>query len=760
MAGYAERVAALRQREENSLKPKNPRVGQIKDLEKIHQEMFSLGEWPDFEKAGETAARFARSLAERHKFVELRWLSDWAKNLPVTNKSQWQVLAALGNIGAGFSDEVRKALLKTIDEGLQGNWHDTLWHLLVETQPNTLTPWYFEISKLLRHIQLEILPSTPTSLEGIVQFKHLLEAQIKPGEKRIEPEEDLFAQSNGFIGINEKNRLFTKWFKQISQEIIPRWNQIELDPPNAGLDYCEVTLFAREIGKYYPQAEQKLLRIIYQPEAQVRILLDAWERKDFIFISRGLKRLLLWDPERWRVLAAERMIAHAQEWLDKLVEGPAEGETLSDYAIRNEVHARELRSRIAPSGWLDVILRGLKDLRQGNKPDQVARDVPEVVREMPWLKFYLEQRAAVSLPSVGTEIIVDLPPILLERKPKNRIADQLFAGYTETTFGPDGDMQLTEALDGWKPEAQGSSARVFQGFVKLNNGSLKQRAIKIMRPDQIDYALPLFEEEVRILNILRDVPGITPLLEFGFIQLDCGSDERVSIFNRPESMKGLLYRFGWNYLDEFLQRMPQLVRDGWLPYLAMEKKNFEDNLLMLCDAGHTQGNLLRVDLALLMAIQICDILTLAHRNNIVYRDHKILHYYWLPVYNGVFMIDWNVAKLYERPLTESEKQFDIVQFGARALHHILTGRPAPGALPLGPTRPDEIENASQHYNVSWSFDDQRLSARMKDILEKTLKGYYNQVDYLKIDLLEAFHALRGNLSLVEQDRTLQGNKHD
>ncbi len=111
---------------------------------------------------------------------------------------------------------------------------------------------------------------------------------------------------------------------------------------------------------------------------------------------------------------------------------------------------------------------------------------------------------------------------------------------------------------------------------------------------------------------------------------------------------------------------------------------------------------------LLMSIQICEILQEAHNRNIVYRDHKILHYYWLEAMHGIFTIDWNVARLHPEGLSNYEKQMDMVQFGARALHHILTGRTAPGALPLGPTRPEEIEQAAKSYEAQWTYDDQRL----------------------------------------------------
>jgi hypothetical protein len=142
-----------------------------------------------------------------------------------------------------------------------------------------------------------------------------------------------------------------------------------------------------------------------------------------------------------------------------------------------------------------------------------------------------------------------------------------------------------------------------------------------------------------------------------------------------------------------------------------------------------------------MSIQICEILQEAHQRNIVYRDHKILHYYWLESMHGISTIDWNVARLHPEGLSDYEKQMDLVQFGARALHHILTGRTAPGALPLGPTRPDEIEQAAKSYQAQWTYDDQRLPEDLRQIIERVLAGEYNNAIRLRDDLKQAFLAL-------------------
>jgi hypothetical protein len=85
-----------------------------------------------------------------------------------------------------------------------------------------------------------------------------------------------------------------------------------------------------------------------------------------------------------------------------------------------------------------------------------------------------------------------------------------------------------------------------------------------------------------------------------------------------------------------------------------------------------------------------------------------------------------------------EKQMDLTQFGARALHHILTGRTAPGALPLGPTRPEEIEAAATTYTPQWTYDDRRLPQDLKDVIERVLGGSYSSAAVLREDLKRCY----------------------
>lgn len=210
-----------------------------------------------------------------------------------------------------------------------------------------------------------------------------------------------------------------------------------------------------------------------------------------------------------------------------------------------------------------------------------------------------------------------------------------------------------------------------------------------------------------------------------------------------EHLLGQVVRYGIEQVQNYLASMERYISQGWLPYLALEMRSHENNLMKYCDAGRTHGWFLPLRESLLLAIQSCDILQSAHDRNIVYRDHKILHYYWDPAIHGVVIIDWNIAKRQPQGLSDAERQFDVVQFSARALHHILTGRPAPGALPLGPNRPEEIEGSAMNYAVSWTYDDERLPNRVKEILEQALNQGYTNFRDLRQDLATLYQQMQG-----------------
>lgn len=312
-------------------------------------------------------------------------------------------------------------------------------------------------------------------------------------------------------------------------------------------------------------------------------------------------------------------------------------------------------------------------------------------------------------------------------------------------------MRITEPLDTWLsaglrdfavPEAAGSSARVFKLHDEALSGDYANYpAVKIMRPDKSHYALPLFENEVRILAAMHDVPGVTPMLACAFLKIKAGFlpaeiaplttalKEKAS----ADHLQGVMDLYTPGETGSFLSEIRERISEGWLPALILHRR-WEDNLYMRCDAGYTRGDYRRslsVKDALHASLQICQILKAAHDRDIVYLDHKILHYYWNEPRQQVFCLDWNIGRLVKNGNSQDIFAFDITQFSARALHHLLTGRQAPGTLTVGPHRPEDIQNAPEEYEPIWTFDDQkRLTEDELNVLGEAIQGHYKTADAL------------------------------
>lgn len=314
-------------------------------------------------------------------------------------------------------------------------------------------------------------------------------------------------------------------------------------------------------------------------------------------------------------------------------------------------------------------------------------------------------------------------------------------------------LYLGEPLDTWLtagqqdyaiPEAAGSSARVF--LLKNAIGRSPYRrdpAFKVMRHDKIAYARPLFLEELNILAGLHGLDGLTPMLQAGYLKLTIGSGWPSEIAPLSKQMEeqgaaskitGRLVVFEPDEITDVLDQFEERLADDWLPFLILERR-WEDNLYLVCDAGYTRGNFVRnlsMKQVLDIATQICGMLETAHSQGATYLDHKLLHYYWNDFRQKVIMIDWNIGHWLPGRFSPEVQQADLVQFSSRALHHIFTGRQAPGTVAVGPNRPEDIANAPTRYKASYSFDVQnRLNADEMRFLEKALDGGFSSAGEMK-----------------------------
>ncbi|HWQ84928.1 MAG TPA: hypothetical protein VN363_10195, partial [Anaerolineales bacterium] len=625
---------------------------------------------------------------------------------------------------AAFQEKLASALAS----GVVDEWPALLWDIFSLIGDGPVPEWWEALSRRVRRIHLNLDEETLPPIVTVNRLYYTLQASIADTQGKL-PRIDSEARLQAGSRLEQLDNLL----KIFDNEVVKKWKEREPAPPNSGISYQELAALIEEIESILPGSAQKIQLALSQPQAQAEIALNAWEHRDFETARKALRRILIWDPDRWRLLVADRTIAQAGAWLAAVRSGAPRDVPFYDFLSATELSGRRLRNRVGSASWLDGILNALRRLRKGSKSADLVIDLPEIAGDIPWLNEFRSRE---------TLTLSRSRPLTLERDLNGTSAPVTLQGVQEAKFGAGQELALGEPLDTWVPEARGSSARVFSGTLRDRAGKDQSYAIKIMRPDRAEYSLPLFREEAHILSLLRGVPGVTPLVECGFLRLEEGVELPVEDRHLSAAyLSGQAVRFGAEQVQNYLSSMDRYLSQSWIPYLALEQRDHNLNLLKFCDVGFTHGWFLPLRTSLLLSIQICDILQTAHDRNIVYRDHKILHYYWDPRSHGVISIDWNIAKRHAEGLTEPERQFDLVQFGARALHHILTGRPAPGALPLGPNRPDEIEHASTQYTVNWTYDDERLPNQIKEILEQVLNQGYAQVKTLRADLAGLYEQL-------------------
>jgi serine/threonine protein kinase len=703
-------------------------------LQLAQQQITALGELPNSPLLINLLQTLAENLVNAEQYTEFVQLCHKAASIASQSKERWGLFALLADLTS--SETIRPAALKA---GLANEWDSAFWELRLAALSHPEPPWWGELSQKVRKLYLPVINSEAISpLVALNRLIHTLQIALQSSSVQSTVRPGLNMR-NGEASDPARRYQFDSLYRSLKEEVLPRWTQMEPDPPDSGVEYSEIERLFGDILDLSPDAGATLVRSLDQARAQAQITMDAWNNQDFEIARRGLRRIMLWDPDRLRLLLADHAIQRAPAWLIQVRNGPNQDEPLQDFVTRLGLDGRELRHMVGAASWLDSILEAFSRLRKGAEPTQVMLSFPELRNELTWLLEMDPRRP----------LLLTLKPVKLERNPGGAALDPLIYGLRESSFGPGSEFILAEPLDVWAAEARGSSARVFLGYLRGSAAAPRQAAIKVMRPEKAEYALPLFKEEARILSLLRDVPGVTPLLECGFLRLDPGQDlppdDDTSL---AKGLSGKAHRFGPDGVHNFINDLDKRSGSGWLPYLALEKEDRSANLLLLCDIGYTRGRFMPILESLRLGIQICEILEAAHARNVVYRDHKILHYYWEETNNGVSMIDWNIAKRYPQGLSPEDIQFDLVQFGARAFHHIITGRVAPGALPLGPTRPDEIEAAAHSYSAQWTYDDQRLPREIKDILERLLSGGYGNARELRHDLHASFRQLS---SLIPQE---------
>ena len=240
--------------------------------------------------------------------------------------------------------------------------------------------------------------------------------------------------------------------------------------------------------------------------------------------------------------------------------------------------------------------------------------------------------------------------------------------------------------------ALGHYARVMD---TLDRRTGKTVALKVLRPEHMAgnddrrWEIRAFPNEADLLMKLADTPYMVDLLDCGYLS---GSGEAP--------VGGEVASFGLDVIG-YTNSMSEYVRHGWRPYLALENLPRTKNLLYLMKPN-APGIRRRLpsEEGLALALQFGELLRAAHRQNIVYLDHKLEHVYW----DGMRLqvIDMNSSKLLDNRDTNAMQQFavDIHNLCVGILYPVFTGlspvksslRPQPGGMQQVNSRYSDITN--------------------------------------------------------------------
>ncbi len=493
-------MAEARRSEETLLRADADQEISLDDIQTIQSQVLEFGEAPDFERSLRYTAGFAARLAQTDRLDDLRTLAGWAANLPGADPQQWRLVDLLARLTGSLDSSAagpHRLFLSAIQEAISRQWDNALWDIAVATIAATETlpanasepDWWPDLTTALRRLALGPDEGSLRPLVAVRRINLAVQAAARRLEEQLESSSENLNRDATAAALAQARQLI----HCLKDEVIANWTQPDPSPPDGSLEYKAVEPVLAEAIALLPEQPRSSLQssvaALSPPKLQASQVLAAWDDRNFLSARAGLRRLLVCDPDRRRILRADQAILSAPDFLAGVQAGPQAEDNFPEWITSVELRGRELRNQVGGAAWLDAILDGCKHIRKGAWPSDLAFARPELLRLLPWLaKFERRERLAVLVEeAAGAAGQNDQAP-----------AHCVMHGVQEARLAEGGDLALIEPLDAWMPEARGSSARVVSGRCSFP-AALLPAAVKLMRMDKIEYALPLFQEEVQVL---------------------------------------------------------------------------------------------------------------------------------------------------------------------------------------------------------------------------------------------------------------------
>jgi serine/threonine protein kinase len=283
---------------------------------------------------------------------------------------------------------------------------------------------------------------------------------------------------------------------------------------------------------------------------------------------------------------------------------------------------------------------------------------------------------------------------------------------------------IGNAIDTFAP---GHYARVYEATDRRDS---QPCAFKIMRAEHLaadeqpKWEAMAFINEADLLVRMSTVPAVMRLYDCGYVR---SSDDNIRM--------SWIESFGLD-LDQFRKSIFRLPAQQWRPYLALEPLPRQHNLLYVMKPNAPGARWrLPTEEGIDLAYQFADVLRAAHRQNVVYLDHKLEHLYWDG--SKLRIIDWNSSRLVENgPQVLAQRiADDLHNLCVGVLYPIFTGQsPMKGTLRPLPADQATVDSRYAEIKTLDFSPEPTLSARLQTLLQRGADRQVASIDQLASEL--------------------------
>ena len=277
--------------------------------------------------------------------------------------------------------------------------------------------------------------------------------------------------------------------------------------------------------------------------------------------------------------------------------------------------------------------------------------------------------------------------------------------------------------------ALGHYARVMDA---LDRRSGRTVAFKLLRPEHIE---PIAEQETRweVRAFVNEADLLTKLADSPYVvdMLDCGYLSGMG----EAPVGGEIVSFGRDTLG-FANSFRDYIDAGWRPYLALDNLPRTRNLFYLVKPNAPGvRRRLPTEEGLALALQFTELLRTAHRQHVVYLDHKLEHVYW----DGLRLqvIDLNSSRQVNGTEAETQKRTDIRNLCVGILYPVFTGlSPVHGTLRPQPGNQETVDSRYAGVKVLDFGVEPTLSDALVDLLQRGAAMGFTTADEFMASLQE------------------------